>query len=130
MRRILFALGIAVLALAPAVARAQADVQALVDRSTLALQDMMAPGASAQAQAMLQRSRAVLICPRVFSAAFLVGGSGGECVLAARAANGTWSYPAFFAIGNASVGFQLGLKDSELVLMVMTDHGLDALLSS
>jgi lipid-binding SYLF domain-containing protein len=79
---------------------------------------------------MLERARAVLICPRVFAAGFIVGGSGGQCVMAARAANGTWSYPAFFTIGSASVGFQLGLKDSELVMMVMTNRGLDALLSS
>ncbi|MBW4090220.1 MAG: hypothetical protein HIU82_03795 [Proteobacteria bacterium] len=90
----------------------------------------MEPGASDQAQAMLERARAVLICPRVFAAGFIVGGSGGQCVMAARAANGTWSYPAFFTIGSASVGFQLGLKDSELVMMVMTNRGLDALLSS
>ena len=130
MKRILAALGFVLLALAPGVARAQGNVQALVDRSTLSLQGMMEPGASEQAQAMLERARAVLICPRVFAAGFIVGGSGGQCVMAARAANGTWSYPAFFTIGSASVGFQLGLKDSELVMMVMTNRGLDALLSS
>ena len=130
MRRILFALGFGILVLSPVAAQAQGDVQALVDRSTLTLQDMMEPGASDQAQAMLQRARAVLICPRVFAAGFILGGSGGKCVLAARAANGTWSYPAFFTIGSASVGFQLGLKDSEFVMMVMTNRGLDALLSS
>lgn len=130
MKRILAALGFVLLALAPGVAWAQNNVQALVDRSTLSLQGMMEPGASDQAQAMLERARAVLICPRVFAAGFIVGGSGGQCVMAARAANGTWSYPAFFTIGSASVGFQLGLKDSELVMMVMTNRGLDALLSS
>ncbi len=131
MRRYLIA---AVLGLLPllcaAPARAQGEVQALVDRSTLALEGMMAPGASENAESMLQKARAVLICPRVFKAGFIVGGSGGDCVLVARAANGTWSYPAFFEIGSASVGLQLGLKDSELLLMVMTDKGLNALLSS
>ncbi len=130
MKRVWAALGFVLLALAPGIARAQDNVQALVDRSTLSLQGMMEPGASDQAQAMLERARAVLICPRVFAAGFIVGGSGGQCVMAARAANGTWSYPAFFTIGSASVGFQLGLKDSELVMMVMTNRGLDALLSS
>ncbi len=130
MKRILAAFGFVLLVLSPGAARAQGDIQALVDRSTLSLQGMMEPGASDQAQAMLERARAVLICPRVFEAGFIVGGSGGQCVMAARAANGTWSYPAFFTIGSASVGFQLGLKDSELVMMVMTNRGLDALLSS
>jgi SH3 domain-containing YSC84-like protein 1 len=131
MKRILFAVGFTLLAVAaPALAWAQSNVQALVDRSTLAIEDMMAPGASDQAQSMLQRARAVLVCPQVFEAGFIVGGSGGKCVLVARAANGTWSYPAFYSIGSASVGLQLGLKDSEIVLMVMTNRGLDALLAS
>ncbi|MGH7043003.1 MAG: YSC84-related protein [Acetobacteraceae bacterium] len=130
MKRILSALGFALLVLSPGVVRAQGNIQALVDRSTLTLQGMMDPDASDQALTMLQRARAVLICPRVFAAGFIVGGSGGDCVMAARAANGTWSYPAFFAIGSASVGLQLGLKDSELVMMVMTNRGLNALLES
>lgn len=115
---------------APSAARAQSNVQALVDRSTLALEEMLAPDSSNQAQQMLLNARAVMICPRIFEASFIVGGAGGRCVLVARAANGTWSYPAFYGIGSASVGLQLGLKDSELVLMVMTDRGLHALLES
>jgi lipid-binding SYLF domain-containing protein len=130
MRRFLLGLGLGWILLLPGMARAQGDMQALVDRSTLTLQDMVQPSSSDQAANMLQRARAALICPRVFKAGFIVGGSGGECVLAARAANGTWSYPAFFAIGSASVGLQLGLQDSEVVMMVMTNRGLNALLSS
>lgn len=129
MRRFLLA---AVLLLVPALARAQSaqDAQALVDRSTIALQEMMTQTVSPTPRNMLDRSRAVLICPRVFKAGFFFGGSGGNCVLLARAGNGTWSYPAFFTIGSASFGFQIGIQDSALVLVVMTDRGLDALLSS
>ncbi len=129
MRRFVFA---AVLLLFPALARAQTaqDAQALVDRSTIGLQEMMTQTISPTPRAMLDRSRAVLICPRVFKAGFFFGGSGGNCVLLARAGNGTWSYPAFFTIGSASFGFQIGVQDSALVLVVMTDRGLDALLSS
>ena len=130
MRRVLLGLGLGLAFLLPGVAWAQGNVQALVDRSTLTLEDMMQPAASDQAAAMLQRARAVLICPRVFKAGFIVGGSGGACVLAARAANGTWSYPAFFSIGSGSLGLQLGIQDSEMVLMVLTNRGLNALLSS
>ena len=134
MKRSLFTVATAWLAalaaLLPGPARAQNNVQALVDRSTLALEDVLAPDSSNQAMGMLQNARAVMICPRIFEAGFIVGGSGGNCVLVARAGNGTWSYPAFYGIGSASVGLQLGLKDSELVLMVMTDRGLNALLSS
>ena len=127
MRRILLA---AALLLVPALARAQTDEQALVDRSTLAVQEMMTQHISQTPRVMLSRSRAVLVCPRLFKAGFFIAGSGGNCVLLARAGNGTWSYPAFFTMGSASFGFQIGLQDSALILTVQTNRGLEALLNS
>jgi len=75
-------------------------------------------------------SRAVMICPRVFKAGFIFGGEGGECVLLARAGNGTWSYPAFYGMGSGSVGFQIGIQDSQFIMMIMTEKGLRAILDS
>lgn len=121
----------AALLLFPTLAHAQSEeAQALVDRSTIALQEMMTQDISKTPRAMLDRARAALICPRVFKAGFFFGGSGGNCVLLARAGNGTWSYPAFYTIGSASFGFQIGVQDSALVLLVLTDRGLDALMNS
>lgn len=127
MRRILMA---GVLACLPALAHAQTDMQALVDRSALALQDAMTLGVSKQPRISLTHARAAVICPQVFKAGFFFGGSGGNCVLIARAANGTWSYPAFYLIGSASFGLQIGVQDSEILMLVMTDRGLNALLNN
>jgi SH3 domain-containing YSC84-like protein 1 len=120
----------ATLALVPVLARAQTDQQDLVDRSTLALQDAVLLHASQQPRISLTHARAVVICPQMFKAGFFFGGAGGDCVLVARAANGTWSYPAFYTIGSASFGLQIGVQDSEIVMMVMTNRGLNALLNS
>jgi lipid-binding SYLF domain-containing protein len=79
---------------------------------------------------MLQRCRAVMICPRVFKAGFIIGGSGGDCVLLARAGNGTWSYPAFYALGSGSIGFQAGIQDSAISMIIMTGRGLNAVMDS
>lgn len=57
---------------------------------------------------------------------FIVGGEGGTSVLLAHASGGGWSDPAFYAIGSASLGFQAGLAQSEMVLLIMTQKGLDA----
>jgi len=78
----------------------------------------------------LEKARAVLICPRVFKAGFILGGEGGACVLLARAGNGTWSYPAFYGMGSGSVGFQIGIQDAQFVMMIMTEKGLRAILNS
>ena len=36
-------------------------------------------------------------------------------------ASGRWSMPAFFSMGSASIGLQVGAQASEIILMVMTD---------
>ena len=66
--------------------------------------------------------------PRLFKGGFIVGGEGGQGVLLVRGAGNTWSDPAFFGIGSASFGLQAGLEQSEAVLLVMTQKGLDALM--
>jgi lipid-binding SYLF domain-containing protein len=130
MTRILLAVAALLALAAPGVARAQGDQQTLVDRATLTVQDMMNQTVSQDPRTMLQRARAVMICPRVFKAGFILGGEGGSCVLLARAGNGTWSYPAFYGMGSGSIGFQVGIEDNQLIMMVMTEKGLNAVMDS
>jgi len=130
-RILLFAAVLAVLpGLAPRAAHAQGDEQTLVDRATLAVQEMANQTVSQDPRRALEKARAVLICPRVFKAGFILGGEGGACVLLARAGNGTWSYPAFYGMGSGSVGFQIGIQDAQFVMMIMTEKGLRAILNS
>jgi lipid-binding SYLF domain-containing protein len=105
-------------------------VQPLVDRAALTVQEMMTQTISQDPRSMLRRAKAVLICPQVFKAGFFVGGEGGSCVLLARSGNGTWSYPTFYDIASGSFGFQFGIQDSQLLLLIMTERGLNALMDS
>lgn len=129
MRRFVLALAALLLA-APGLARAEGEAQMVVDRATLTVQSMMNQNTSQDPLALLRRARAVMVCPRVFKAGFFFGGSGGNCVLLGRAGNGTWSYPAFYAIGSGSFGFQVGIEDSSIVMMILTNRGLNAVLNS
>jgi len=80
-------------------------------------------------QENLNRAKAVLIAPQIVKAGFIFGGSGGRAVLVARDGR-TWAGPAFYDLATASVGFQAGLEVSEAVIVVMTDKGLNSLLSN
>src|SRR5271168_2219475 len=128
MKRMLIAAALSLLPLATA--QAQGDQQALVDRSTLALQEMMTQTVSEDPRRALQSARGALICPQVFRAGFIIGGEGGGCVLVARGAENTWSYPAFYGMGSGSIGFQIGIQDSQFVMLIMTDRGLGAVMDS
>ena len=79
-------------------------------------------------QQNLNRARGVLIAPQIVRAGFIFGGSGGRGVLVARDGR-TWAGPAFYDLATASVGFQAGVDVSEVVIVVMTEKGLNSLLS-
>jgi lipid-binding SYLF domain-containing protein len=113
----------------PAVA--QQAQQTLVDRAALAVQEVMTTGDNSQdPQDALRRARAVLVCPRIFRAGFIIGGEGGTCALLGRDGGGSWSSPAFYQMSSGSLGFQAGIQDATMVFMVMTERGLQALLNS
>lgn len=75
-------------------------------------------------------ARAIIIAPRIYHGGFVIGGSGGNAVMIARTPNGEWSEPAFYTIGSASIGLQAGGEVSETIMLVMTDRGMQQLLSS
>ncbi len=106
------------------------EEQTLVDRATLTAQEMLTQTVSQDPRTLLRRAKGVMICPRLFKAGFFFGGEGGGCVLLARAGNGTWSYPAFYVMGSGSFGLQAGIQDSQLLLLVMTQKGLNAVMDS
>ena len=120
----------ALLVLAGQPAAAQSEQQALVDRATLAAQDIVGPQDAIDQKSQLRQARAVMICPRVFKVSFFIGGEGGGCVLVARDGGGSWSYPAFYGMTSGSIGLQIGIQDSEFMMMILTDKGLNAVLDS
>ncbi len=109
-------------------ARAQSDQQATVDRARFVINDLRNDKEFGNARDLLHRARAVMIVPRLYKGGFFVGGEGGTGVLLTHMASGGWSEPAFYAIGSASFGLQIGLEQSELVMFVMSEKALDALM--
>ena len=121
---------VAILAMLPASAMAQSEQQQLVDRASLAAQEMLNDRNGTEAQSVLRHARAVMICPQIFRAGFLLGGQGGSCVLAARDGAGSWSSPAFYGMGGGSIGFQAGIQDAQVILLIMNHRGLMAVMDS
>ncbi|MBK4736763.1 lipid-binding SYLF domain-containing protein [Noviherbaspirillum pedocola] len=80
-------------------------------------------------QQNIGHAKAVLISPRIFQAGFVIGGSGGNLLVIARDGS-RWYGPAFYKIGSGSIGLQAGAEAAEMVGLVMTDKGMDSLLST
>ena len=123
------ATSIAVVAFAPA-AFAQAEQQKLIDSADATLSNFVRDPDMKWIQQNIGRAKGVLIAPQIVKAGFIFGGSGGRAVLIAKdPKTGQWVGPAFYALATASVGFQAGVEVSEAITLVMTDKGMNSLLS-
>jgi lipid-binding SYLF domain-containing protein len=127
MKRLMLAAAFSAAFTAPALA---ANPQHLVDSSTLTLEDMMGGAEGSQAQDFLRKAKAVVVCPNIFRAGFFIGGEGGGCVMSARTGDGSWSNPALYSMGSGSFGLQIGVQSAEVMMIIMTQGGLNALLNS
>jgi len=76
---------------------------------------------------LLDKAEAVAVFPGMLKAGFVVGGRGGSGVISRRVTGG-WSVPAFFKMGGASVGLQIGASKTDLVLLFMNQDALKGLL--
>jgi lipid-binding SYLF domain-containing protein len=106
------------------------DEQRIVDRAAEAIRRLRGNPEFATLDDFLKDARAVLVFPRLVKASFIVGGEGGNGVLVARGADGTFSAPAFYSIGAGSVGAQVGYREAAVVLLLMKETALSAVLRS
>lgn len=76
-------------------------------------------------------ARALVIAPQVLKLGFVFGGSGGNAIVLAKdKQTGEWGYPAFYTAGAVTAGLQIGGELTDVIMMVMTEGGMSALLSS
>lgn len=123
-RRLFTAAGLAGLA-TPAFAQRAVDQQELVDRARAVVERFRVDPDMNVLNRMLVNCKAAVVVPSLVRAGFVLGGEGGSGVACARGPDGTWSPPAFVYLASASVGLQIGVQDAEVILVVMTDNGLN-----
>ena len=112
-------------------AAASSAEQRLVDQARIAVEQLRADPNLPIFPDLLARAKAVLVVPELVKAGFIIGGEGGSGVLLVRGAEADdWSYPAFYTMAAGSIGFQIGAQVSKVMFLIMTDGGLDALMSS
>lgn len=111
-------------------AQGLSEEQVLVERARLTAKRMLNDQYMPETRDLLKDAKAVLIVPSMIKAGFLLAGRGGSGVLLTKGRGGDWSYPAFYTIGAGSFGLQVGVQDAEVMFLVMTDKGVDALVNT
>lgn len=79
-------------------------------------------------QELMAKADCIMIFPSVAKGAFIVGGRHGRGVASCRQANGRMGSAAFYTVGGASVGFQIGGQSADVVMLIMNESGIDHLL--
>lgn len=116
-------------ALDPSPARAQSAER--LRNATAALEALVRTPDDAIPQHILDRAEAIVVIPTLVKGGFIVGAEHGRGVMSVRdRATGTWSAPAFVAMTGGSIGWQIGVQSTDLVLLVMNPDGVDDLLKS
>jgi SH3 domain-containing YSC84-like protein 1 len=105
----------------------KADAEVIVDKARVVIEEVRTAPDSGAAYDLIRQSAGVAIIPDMFKGGFVVGGSYGKGVVVARK-DGKWSGPSFVYIGAGSVGFQIGVQITDLILVVIGQNTMDSFL--
>ena len=103
------------------------EQQQLVDKAKMTVEAFAAdPSVRTATRELKGEARALFIVPQFMRGAFVFGGAGGSGVLLVRdEKTKKWSEPAFYTIGSASFGLQIGGDVSEMIFVVRNQKGLE-----
>jgi lipid-binding SYLF domain-containing protein len=124
----LLVLGCACLTAVPL--RADTAVERLGEATTVLSEVMQIPEKGIP-QDLLESAHCIVIVPGVKKAAFIVGAKYGKgFVICRNRSNSGWGAPASVRVEGGSVGWQLGGSETDVIMLVMNERGMDRLLES
>ncbi|MCC4596488.1 YSC84-related protein [Xanthomonas campestris pv. phormiicola] len=74
---------------------------------------------------LLDEGRAIVVIPDTLKAGLVIGGRRGHGLMSVKRPDGTWSNPVFVKLTGGSIGFQVGVQSSDVVLVFRNDRSLD-----
>jgi len=104
------------------------DAKRLSEASTVVRELRAAPDKGIP-EDMWNKAECVAVIPGLKKAAFMIGGEFGKGVVSCRSGQ-TWSAPVFIELQTGSAGFQIGVEQVDVVLLMMNRRGVDKLLDN
>jgi lipid-binding SYLF domain-containing protein len=107
------------------------DASLRLKSSAEVMKEIMATPDKSIPRELLESCQCIVIVPEMKKAAFIVGGNYGRGFMMCRLASGSgWSAPAGIKMEGGSFGFQIGGSETDVIMLVMNQGGVDKLLSS
>jgi lipid-binding SYLF domain-containing protein len=102
-----------------------------LDRAAEVFQEVMSAPDNGIPQSLLDKSQCVVVVPGLKKGAFVFGAKFGRGFFSCRAKGGVgWTAPAAVRVEGGSFGLQIGGSETDVIMLVMNQHGADRLLSS
>jgi SH3 domain-containing YSC84-like protein 1 len=109
--------------------REQADIRKRLDAAANVINEIMTAPEKAIPSQILKEAKCVVVIPGIVKVALGIGARRGKGVATCRTTSG-WSAPAPVGFREGSVGFQIGGKTLDLVMLIMNRDAANRLLSS
>jgi len=107
---------------------ADSDEADRVKESATVLGEIMGAPDQAIPESVLDKAVGIAVFPGTVRGGFIVGAERGRGILSARdATTKAWSAPAFLTITGGSLGLQIGLRATDLILVIQNRRGLENL---
>ncbi len=113
-------------------ARAQKKVLKRLGACAVVLKEVLGAPDQGIPQELLDRAECVGVFPSTKKFAIGLGGSYGRGAFVCRKNNGRgpWGPPAMYGLGGPNIGFQLGGRSTDFVLLIMNPKGMRSLVKS
>jgi lipid-binding SYLF domain-containing protein len=87
---------------------------------------MLAPDKRLPAN-LIQDASAIAVIPDVIKAGLVIAGRHGSGLISVKSPDGTWSNPSYISMSGGSIGFQLGVESTDVILVFRTQRGVDSI---
>ena len=108
---------------------AGADEDQLARNAVRVVNEMQVIPESAIPDKLLDEAHAIAVIPDSIKAGLIIGGRRGHGLVSVKAADGTWSNPAFVTLTGGSIGFQAGVQSADIVLVFGSARGLEGIVN-
>ena len=109
----------------------QSEQTKRLDAAAAVFSEIMQTPDKAIPQQLLDKSQCIVVVPGMKGGAFIVGAKYGKGFVSCRKKNGQgWSGPGAVRIEGGSVGFQIGGTETDVIMLVMNERGMQRLLAS
>jgi lipid-binding SYLF domain-containing protein len=110
---------------------AESDAPKRLESAADVFKEVMSISDKSIPQDLLSKSQCIVIVPGLKKGAFIIGAKYGKGFVSCRAKGGTgWSAPGAVRVEGGSFGFQIGGSETDVIMLVMNERGVNRLLST